>query len=92
MIVLINITSINLVLTRVQPCAQALSALQSTSAFADVFVRDRVKRPEAYTCEVCDKREKLVCAQSYYKYRRFDCTDYHQNTMERPRTLDPREC
>ena len=34
----------------------------------------------------------FVCAQSDYKYRRLDHTDYHQNTMERPRTVDFTEC
>ena len=38
------------------------------------------------------KVEKFVCAQSDYKYRRHDRTEYHQNTMERPRNLDPTEC
>ena len=33
-----------------------------------------------------------MCDQSEYKNRRHDGTDYHQNTMERPRTLDPTEC
>ena len=30
--------------------------------------------------------------ESDYEYRRHDRTDCHQNTMERPRTLDPTEC
>ena len=34
----------------------------------------------------------FVCAQSDYKYCRHDRTDYHQITMEPPRTLDPTEC
>ena len=42
--------------------------------------------------EVYVEREKFVCAQSDYKYRCHDRTDYHQNTIERPRTLDPTEC
>ena len=36
------------------------------------------------------EREKR--AQSYYKYRRHDRTDYHQTAMERLCTLDPAEC
>ena len=79
-------------LTRVQPCAQAPSAFESTRAIVDVFVRAKAKRLKAWTCEAYVKREKFVCAQSDYKYRRHDRTDYHQNTMERPRTLDPTEC
>ena len=38
------------------------------------------------------KREKFVCAQSYYKSRIHDCTDYQQNTMQHPRNLDRTEC
>ena len=79
-------------LTRVQPCAQAPSAFESTRAIVDVFVRAKAKRLKAWTCEAYVKREKFVCAQSDYKYRRHDRTDYHQNTMERPRTLDPTDC
>ena len=67
--------------TRVKPCAKAPSTLESTRAFAKVFVR------EAYV-----ERKSFGCAQSGYKYHRHDRTDYHQNTMERPRSLDPTEC
>ena len=38
------------------------------------------------------KREKFVCAQLDFKYRRHDRTDYYQHTMERPRTVDLKEC
>ena len=79
-------------LPRVPPCAQAPSAFESTLAIVNVFVRAKAKRLKAWTCEAYVKREKFVCAQSDYKYRRHDRTDYHQNTMERPRTLDPTEC
>ena len=79
-------------LTRVQPCIQAPSAFETTRAIVNVFVRAKAKRLRAWTCEAYVKREKFVCAQSDYKYRRHDRTDYHQNTMERPRTLDPTEC
>ena len=79
-------------LTRVQPCVQAPSAFETTRAIVNVFVRAKAKRLRAWTCEAYVKREKFVCAQSDYKYRRHDRTDYHQNTMERPRTLDPTEC
>ena len=78
-------------LTRVQPCAQAPSAFESTRAIANVFVRAKAKRLKAWTCEVYVKREKFVCAHSDYKYSRHDCTEYHENTMERPRTLDSTE-
>ena len=78
-------------LTRVHPCAQALSAFESTRAFANVVVRAEAYPLKAWTCEAYVKLEKFVCAQSDYKYRRHDRTDYHQNTMERPRTLDPTE-
>ena len=57
----------------------------------NIFVRAKAKRPKAWTCDVYVKREKFVCAQSDYKYRRHDRTDYHQNTMKRLRTLDPTE-
>ena len=79
-------------LTRVQPCAQAPSAFESTRAIVNVFVRTKAKRLKAWTCEAYVKRKKFVCAQSDYKYRRHDRTDYHQKTMERHRTLDPTEC
>ena len=39
-------------LTRVQPCAQAPSAFESTRAIVDVFVRAKAKRPKAWTCEL----------------------------------------
>ena len=52
----------------------------------------KAKRPNAWTCEAYVKREKFVCAQSGLKNRLHDHTDCHQNTMERPRTLDPTEC
>ena len=71
-------------LTRVQPCAQAPSAFESTRAIVNVFVRAKAKRLKAWTCEAYVKRGKFVCAQSDYKYRRHDRTDYRQNTMERP--------
>ena len=79
-------------LRRVQPCSQAPSCFESTRAIVNVFVRAKAKRFKAWTCEAYVKREKFVCAQSDYKYCRHDRTDYHQNTMERPRTLDPTEC
>ena len=75
-----------------KPCVQAPSAFETTRAIVNVFVRAKAKRLRAWTCEAYVKREKFVCAQSDYKYRRHDRTDYHQNTMERPRTLDPTEC
>ena len=77
--------------TRVQPCAQAPSALESTRAIGNVFVRAKAKRIKAWTCESYFKPEKVVCAPSFYNYRRHDRTDLHQNTTERPRTLDPTE-
>ena len=77
-------------LTRIQPCSQASSSFESTRAI--VNVRAKYKRLKAWTCELYVKREKFVCAESDCKYRRHDRTDYHQNTMERPRTLDPTEC
>ena len=55
-------------------------------------MRAKAKRRKALTCEAYVKREKLVCAQYDYKYRLHDRTVYNQNTMERPRTLDPKEC
>ena len=61
-------------LTRVQPCAQAFSSIESNRGIANVFARAEAKR-----------------AQSEYRYRRHDRFDYLQNTMERPRTLDPSE-
>ena len=79
-------------LTRVQPCAQAPSAFESTRAIANVFVRAKDKRLKGWTCEAYVKREKLVCAHPAYKYCRHDRTDYHQNTMQNPRTLDPTKC
>ena len=56
-------------LTRVQPCAQAPFAFESTRAIVNVFVRAKAKRLRAWTCEAYVKREKFVCAQSDYKYR-----------------------
>ena len=52
---------------------------------------NKAKRLKAWTCEAYVKREKFVCTQSDYKYSRHDRTDYHQHTMERPRTFDPTE-
>ena len=68
------------------------SAFESTRAIANVIVRTKTKRLKAWTCEAYVKREIFVCAQSDYKYCRHDRTDYHQNNMERLRTLDSREC
>ena len=80
-------------LTRVQPCSQAPSSFESTRAIVKIFVRAKAKRLKAWTCEAYVKRENFVCAQSDYKYRRRqDRIDYHQNTMELFRTLDPTEC
>ena len=62
-------------LTRVLPCAQAPSAFDSTRAIVNVFVRAKAKRLKAWNCEAYVKREKFVCAQSDYKYRRHDRTD-----------------
>ena len=78
-------------LTRVQPCSQAPSSFESTRAIVNVFVRAKAKRLKAWTCEAYVEREKFVCAQSDYKYRRHGRTDYHQNTTDRPGTLDPTE-
>ena len=50
-------------LTRVQPYAQAPSALKSTRDFAIVFVRAKAKHLKAKTCEAYIKREKFVCAK-----------------------------
>ena len=79
-------------LSRVQPYSQAASSFESTRAIVNVFVRAKTKRLKAWTCEAYVKLKKFVCAQSDYKYCRHDRTDYHQNTMERPLTLDPTEC
>ena len=51
--------------TQVQPCAQVPS-LESTRAIANVFVRAKVERLRAWTCEANVEREKFVCAQSAY--------------------------
>ena len=77
-------------LTRVKPCAQA-SSWESTRAIANVFVRAKAERLIARTYEVYVTRENVVCAQSDDKYCRHDRTDYHQNTLERPRTSDHAE-
>ena len=79
-------------LTRVKPCSQAPSSLEYTRVLADVYVRAKAKRLKAWTCEAYIKKERFVCAQSDYKYRRHDRTDYHANTIPRPFTLDPTEC
>ena len=79
-------------LTRVQPCSRAPSSFESTRAIVNVFVRANAKRLRAWTCETYVERKKFVCAQSDYKHRRHDRTDYHQNTMKRPHTLGPTEC
>ena len=79
-------------LTRVQTCEQAPSSLEFTRVVANVYVRAKTKRLKAWTCEAYTKRERFVCAQSDYKYRRHDHADYHKNTMERPLPLDPTEC
>ena len=79
-------------LTRVKPCAQAPSARESTGVFANVFVHAKANRPKASTSEAYVKRENFVGAQSDYKCRRHDHTDFHKSTMDRPRTLDPTEC
>ena len=55
------------------------------------FFRAKAKRLKAWTCEEYVKPKKIVCAQSYYKYRRHDRAEYQQITMELPRTLDPTE-
>ena len=76
--------------TRVQPCAQAPSALESTRA--NVFVRAKAKRLEAWTCEAYVKRKNFVFTQTDNNYCRHDATDYHQSTIERPHTLKSTEC
>ena len=40
--------------TRVQPCVQAPSSLESTRAFTNVFVRAQAKHLRAWTCEAND--------------------------------------
>ena len=79
-------------LTRVQACEQAPSSLEHTRTIADIYVRAKATRLKAWICDAKTKRERFVCAQSDYKYRRHDRTDYHQNTMEHPIILDPNEC
>ena len=46
-------------LTRVQPCAQVRSVLESTRAIAIGFVRRKTKRLKAWTCEAYVKRENV---------------------------------
>ena len=65
-------------LPRLQPFAHAPSIFESTCATANIFVGSKAKRLKACTCEAYAKREKIVCAQSDYKYRRNDLADYHQ--------------
>ena len=79
-------------LTRVKPCVEAPSDLTSTRAIANVFVRAKAKRHKVWTYKAYLKGKNFICAQSDYKYRVHDRTDYHRNTMDRPRTLDPTEC
>ena len=79
-------------LTRVETCEQAPSSLNYTRVIANVYVRAKAKRLIAWTCEAYAKRERFVCAQSDYKYRRHNHADYQINTMERPLTFDPTEC
>ena len=78
-------------LTRVQPCVQAFSSLESNRGIASAFVRAKAKRP----INGSGKRKlslKILSAQSEYRYRRHDRVYYLQNTIERPRTLDSSEC
>ena len=56
-----------------------------------MFVRPKAKRFKVWTYDTYVKREKIVFAQSDYKNCPHGRTDYHQNPMERPRTLDPTE-
>ena len=79
-------------LTRVQACEQAPSSIEHTRTIANIYVRAKATRLKAWICNARTKRERFVCAQSDYKYRRHDRTDYHQNTMEHPIILDPAEC
>ena len=78
-------------LTRVQPCSQAPSSFEVLALWKMFLSVPKLNvsklGPAKHTLNV-----KNVCAQSDYKYRRYDRTDYHQNTMERPSTLDPTEC
>ena len=73
-------------------CSKQHNTFESTRAIANVFVRAKAKPLEAWSCEAHIKRENIVSAQFEYKYRRHVRTDYHQNTIERPRTLDTTEC
>ena len=76
-------------LTRVQACEQAPSSLEHTRTIADVYVRAIATRLKAWICDAKTTRERLVCAQSDYRYRRHDRTDFYLNTIEQLIILDP---
>ena len=77
-------------------CAQSPFSLESTRSITTVFVRSKAKRLKDLHIKDMRLKEAYVelenCAQSDYKYCRRGRKDYHQNTMERPRTFDPTEC
>ena len=62
-------------LIHVQPCSQAPLSLQNTRVLANVCVRAKSKRLEAWTYEACIERDRFVCGQSDYKYCHHDHTD-----------------
>ena len=79
-------------LLKVEPCKQAPSDIQHTRTHATVYVRAKAKRIKAFKCEAYVKPEKVWCSQTFKSSRRYDRSQWGQNTLELPKMLDPIEC
>ena len=76
-------------LTQVQPWAQAPSAFESTRAIAKYLSALNASKHGPLKLM---PNAKTLSAQPDHRYHRLDRTDYHPNTMEHPRILEPTEC
>ena len=82
-----HFTSLN-----VKQCTEAPPDIKHSSAKAQVFVRAKGKRINAFKCVASSKKERKICLQGSVKYRRVDRTVRNHNTLPLPVTLDPSEC
>ena len=58
------------ILSKVKQCTESPSNIRH----AEVYVRAKAKRVEAFKCEVYDKNQRKICFQHFVKYRRADRT------------------
>ena len=74
-------------LFNVKSCTEAPSIIQHAKVKARVYVRAKTKRGKTFKCEAYAKKERKICIQGSFKFRRVDRSVWNHHTLPRPMTL-----